>query len=214
MKQQVETEIKLRVDDTRAIKRRLKALGFRRLINRHFESNRLFDFPDLSLAKARCLLRLRRVRGRTLLTFKGPPSSSTRFKVRREFETEVKGGLLEAVLATAGLRQVLRYDKYRTEYRRAGDARALEVMYDETPIGNFLELEGARRAIDRTARALGFSERDYVTASYVALYYAWCRGRGIKPGNMTFPGEKRRRGEPRSRLGGRMIWPGGPFLAL
>lgn len=194
MQQKLEIEIKLRVDDARAIKRRLKKLGFRRATPRHFESNRVFDFPNLALRRAGCLLRLRLARGRTLLTFKGPAGRSSRFKVRPEFEAEVKGGRLEATLAAAGLRQVLRYDKYRTVYRPAAGARAggIEAMYDETPVGNFLELEGTQRAIDQVARGLGFSRRDYITSSYVELYHRWCRERGIRPGDMVFRGAKRR----------------------
>ena len=194
MKHKVETEIKLRIDEPGDIKRRLKALGFGRVTGRHFESNRLFDFPNLTLRRNGCLLRLRLARGRTILTFKGPAAGgSSRFKVRPEFEAEVKGDRIEQAFAAGGLRQVLRYDKYRTEYRAAARERwrGLEAMYDETPIGNFLELEGTGPAIDQAARALGFSQSDYITSSYAELYHRWCWERGIKPGEMVFA--KRRR---------------------
>ena len=192
VKHKVETEIKLRIDDAGDIKRRLKALGFGRVTARHFESNRLFDFPNFTLGRNGCLLRLRRARGRTILTFKAPTVRSSRpsgrFKVRPEFEAEVNGRRLEQIFAAGGLRQLLRYDKYRTEYRAAagGRWRGLEAMYDETPVGNFLELEGTERAIDRAARALGFSHSDYITSSYAELYHRWCWNRGIKPGEMVF----------------------------
>jgi adenylate cyclase class 2 len=44
---------------------------------------------------------------------------------------------------------------------------------DETPIGEFLELEGEPGWIDRTARELGFSEADYITDTYGALFEAY-----------------------------------------
>src|SRR2546422_2128398 len=75
MKHHQETEIKLEVRDLGAIRRRLAALEFRPIEARHFESNVLFDFKDLRLRKARCLLRLRFAGGKSVLTFKGAPRS-------------------------------------------------------------------------------------------------------------------------------------------
>ncbi len=209
MERKQEIEIKLEVLEPRAVKGRLKELGFRRVTARHFESNCLFDFPDDALGRARCMLRLRRARGRTIVTLKGAPVRSRRYKVRTEVETEVKdGGRLEEILETAGLREVFRYDKYRTEYdlgvesgerggqrgsirrklrARGEDAGPGSVVYDETPIGNYLEIEGPKRWIDRVARQLGFVPRDYITLSYAALYYQKRREAGKRRENMVFP---------------------------
>ena len=209
MERKQEIEIKLEVRDPKAVKRRLRDFGFRLVKARHFESNRLFDFPDGTLGRARCLLRLRRATGKTIVTFKGAPVRSRRYKVRTEVETEVKDGRrLGEMLETAGLREVFRYDKYRTEYglgleggegggqrgsvrRKLGvrgkDARVGKVVYDETPIGNYLELEGPKRWIDRVARQLGFRPKDYITLSYAALYYQKRQEAGKQPQNMVFP---------------------------
>ncbi|MGE5327185.1 MAG: CYTH domain-containing protein, partial [Deltaproteobacteria bacterium] len=73
-----ETEIKLPVAHRGEIRRRLKALGFRVVEARRFESNRLFDFPDQRLRNTRRVLRLRLVDRDCLLTFKGPPLKSQR----------------------------------------------------------------------------------------------------------------------------------------
>jgi adenylate cyclase, class 2 len=200
-----EIEIKLEVRDPEAIKRRLKELGFRRVQARHFESNRLFDFPDGALGRARCLLRLRVAGGKALLTFKGAPAQSRRYKVRREVEAQVPDAdLLREILEDIGLEEVFRYDKYRTRYaapRRGSGAGQGEIVYDETPIGNYLELEGPRRWIDRMARGLGFGPRNYVTLSYAALYLLKCQATKKQPGNMLFGGRERAdRG--RAQLGG------------
>ena len=45
--------------NARTLKRRLAEVGFRQVRARHFETNYLFDFPDLRLLKANCLLRVR-----------------------------------------------------------------------------------------------------------------------------------------------------------
>jgi adenylate cyclase class 2 len=60
------------------------------------------------------------------------------------------------------------------------------VLLDETPIGNFVEIEGTPRWIDHSARLLGFSAKDYITRSYGYLYLAYCRERRIRPKDMLF----------------------------
>jgi len=44
------------------------------------------------------------------------------------------------------------------------------VMVDETPIGNFLEIEGDPAGIDAVAARLGFARSDYITDSYHRLF--------------------------------------------
>jgi len=138
------------------------------------------------------MLRLRFTDHQGLLTFKGAPLSSGQYKVRREIETGVGDGhRLEAILQELGLQEVFRYEKYRTvfaEARRSKKAGSALLLYDETPIGNYVELEGSKRWIDRIARALGYSRKDYIPASYGALYRQNCLQRGKKPGNMVFAG--------------------------
>lgn len=185
-----ETEVKLAVRDLRAIRRRLRELDFQTLQARHFETNDLLDSEDLRLWKARCLLRLRRTRGEWLLTFKGAPAASRRYKIRPEVETRVEDGArLTEIFAVLGLRPMFRYEKYRTTYverARAGRADAPLLVLDETPIGTYLELEGPRRWIDRVAVRLGYHRDDYITASYGALYREYCRREGVPPTNMVF----------------------------
>jgi adenylate cyclase class 2 len=185
-----ETEIKLEVRDPRALRRRLRELGFRAVEARHFETNAMFDFPDLRLWKARCLLRLRRADKHWFVTFKEAPLRSRRYKIRREIDVRVEdGALLREVLETLGLREAFRYEKYRTVYTREAGGSKTEaplLVYDETPIGNYLELEGPQRWIDQVAGQLGYRPEDYITASYASLYRQKCRAGGEKPGNMVF----------------------------
>ncbi len=191
MKHRHETEIKLAVRDAREIRWRLAELGFRPVRGRHFESNYLYDFPDLRLRKSRCLIRIRFAGDKGLLTFKGAPVGSRDYKIRREVETFVEDGhQLAEILLQLGLRQVFCYEKFRTIYAPRGKRDAEEaphVVFDETPIGNYLELEGPQRWIDEVARQLGFSRRDYITESYAALYRRKCQLQGKTPKDMVFP---------------------------
>jgi adenylate cyclase class 2 len=185
-----ETEIKLPVTDLAAVRRKIRSLGFTPVAARHFESNILYDFQDLRLRNSRCLLRLRRARQEWVLTFKGPPTASRHYKSRPEIETRVENGeRLQAILQRLGLEKVFRYDKYRTVFapaaRKRGSRAALLVL-DETPIGNYLELEGPQTWIDRVAGQLGYRRQDYITASYGALYRAHCERQGKPLDNMIF----------------------------
>jgi adenylate cyclase class 2 len=180
-----EIEVKLAIDDADDARRRLGAAGAVALAARSFEDNRLYDDAARSLKGAGRLLRLRSVGGRTVLTFKarpeGPPGD-TRYKVRDEYETEVAdAGAIDQVLRALGYEPAWRYQKYRQPYHLG----AVEVLLDETPVGNFLELEGPPDAIDAAARALGYSPADYDTRTYRELHQA--RTGREEPGDMVFP---------------------------
>jgi len=180
----LETEIKLEVDDPASTKRQLAKLGFAIVRRRVLEINTIFDTTESALLRARKLLRLRQAGSRRTLTFKGPPVAS-RYKSREEIESGFADDkAMRLILAGLGYKPVFRYEKYRTEFAQPGQAGA--VMLDETPIGGFLELEGSPRWIERTARALGKSPAEYITASYGALYRKHCQARGVTPGNMVF----------------------------
>jgi len=179
-----ETEIKLAVESTPAARRLLRAAGFTVSRRRVFESNVIFDTPQLTLCRADTLLRVRNAGGLSTITYKGRPAVA-RYKSREELELEIAdAGTMGAIIERLGLDPVFRYEKYRTEYRqRRGAGMA---MLDETPVGVYLELEGEPRWIDRTARQLGFGERDYIVRSYARLYLEWCRRKRIKPEDMVF----------------------------
>jgi adenylate cyclase class 2 len=181
----VEIEIKLRLaGDLAQIRKKLGSAGFHVRKRRVFESNILFDNRKRTLRKHGRLLRVRRIGDQALLTFKGP-SQRSRYKKRWEIETHLRdSSAIEAIFAHVGYHPVFRYEKFRTEYgTRSGGGK---VLLDETPIGNFLELEGGPKWIDRTARRLGFSMRDYINRSYGYLYLAYCRERRIPPKDMVF----------------------------
>jgi adenylate cyclase, class 2 len=211
-----ETEIKLRVNDVKEFRATLKRLGARSVFSgtgRVHELNILFDTPGKDRAKRGELLRIRTEKPesrsskrsepkteRALLTFKRPLTTSAhasagallrqRHKVREEIELQVlDADALAKIFEGLGMRGWFRYEKFRTTFRLPKSlrwAKGLLVELDETPIGTFIELEGPLQAIDRVARALGFSKRDYIVTSYLDLYLQECRQRGEKPGHMLF----------------------------
>jgi adenylate cyclase class 2 len=179
-----ETEIKLPLPSIPALRRKLPGLGFRLLHRRALEINIVLDTPDFAMRRTRTLLRLRKAGSRQVLTYKGPPSPG-KHKSREELEqpvADLEG--MQQILMRLGYAPAFRYEKYRTEYSQDTGAGVLQI--DETPIGNYLELEGPPRWIDGTARALGYKPADYITASYGRLYLDYCAANGVEPSKMVF----------------------------
>jgi adenylate cyclase class 2 len=165
-------------------KRMLYRAGFRIHKRRLFEDNFVFDTPDGRLRSGAMLLRLREAGGKAIVTFKGRPIES-KHKSREELETIVaNGAAARLIIERLGFRQIFRYQKYRSEYKQP--SRSGTATLDETPIGVYVELEGQPAWIDRTARILGFAERDYINRSYGGLYLDWCRQNRRKARDMVW----------------------------
>ena len=182
----IETEVKIRLADTVAAKLRLADAKFTISVPRRFESNTLYDTADLQLKRAQNLLRLRQVGAESIVTWKGP-SIPGPHKIRPELETTI-GSLptFDQILRALGYEPTFRYEKYRTEFKQTPLGNDGVVTLDETPIGDFFELEGTPEWIDRTAALLGFERAAYVLSSYGRLYLDHCAANGLEPGNMVF----------------------------
>ena len=182
MAQHEEVEIKFRVDDVRALTRRLRASPLRMITPRTREMNTLYDLPSRALRHRGELLRLRKYGAEWILTHKAKGSIG-RHKTRVETETAIADGTkLEAILLALGYRPTFRYEKFRAEW---SDGRG-KVVVDETPIGNFGEIEGPPRWIDQTARQLGIEPAQFLTANYTGLFFEWKRHNRSPAREMTF----------------------------
>lgn len=162
----LEIEVKVRVADLKAIREQLPALGAVPDKERYHEINTLFDFRSGILYEKREALRLRAVGKKAFLTFKGTPQKSRKFKVREEFETEVKNlKQLQKILKALGLIPVFRYEKYRTIFKKG----RLKICLDETAAGNFIEFEGEREKIVRFSRLLRIFKKEWIKLDYIQL---------------------------------------------
>jgi adenylate cyclase class 2 len=180
----METEVKIRLADPQAFKSRLVEAGFYVSVARALEINDLYDTPDRSLRRQGMLLRLRRVGDESKITWKGAGVAGPH-KSRPELETSIGSfEVLAEILKQLGFERIFRYEKFRTEYENGREHSVVTV--DETPIGNYIEIEGEPEWIDGTARQLGFSANDYILASYGQLYLDHCRQHGLEPGDMIF----------------------------
>ncbi len=161
-----ETEVKIRIQDPKAVRAKLLNAGAVLSRELHHESNVLYDYPDGALRAGHRALRLRVAGKRGTLTFKGPPQGARSFKVREEHETQVHSpSQTRKILGGLGLRPVFSYEKRRTVFRKG----RLTICLDETSAGTFLELEGRRHEIVRFAKSLGFGRADFIKTDYIEL---------------------------------------------
>jgi adenylate cyclase, class 2 len=197
-----EIELKFPVDDPTILQALLPQLGFRLDTPRSFEQNTLYDSPDRHLQEQRQLLRLRQYAGAWTVTHKRPPSAQEiqeasgnpdRYKVRIETETEVEDGAAMAEIFTRlGYGPVFRYEKFRTEWShpvQVNEGTGLvtgHLVVDETPIGNYAELEGPVDWIDAMLAQLGIDHGRCLTESYGRLFLAWKERTGSPAENLTF----------------------------
>jgi len=177
-----EIEIKFQVENLRRLGSALQASGFRLVTRRRHEMNTLYDLPGGVLRARKELLRLRKYGTEWTLTHKSK-GERARHSSRVELETGVADGKkMDAILRALGYAPSFRYEKFRAEWSDRKGA----VVVDETPIGNFCEIEGAPRWIDATAKKLGVSAGDYITKNYATLFAEWKEHTKNRAEEMTF----------------------------
>lgn len=162
----LEIEVKIKINNTKHITEKILDQGATLLRARYFEKNTLYDYSSRELYKKQQALRLREINKRTILTFKGPQHKSRKFKIREEYETEVRDRKqIKKIFKSLGLSPAFHYEKTRTIYKK----KRLKICLDETPIGNYLELEGTQGDIVKFAQALGFSKKEFINLDYIQL---------------------------------------------
>ncbi len=179
-----EVEIKFRITNLKDLTAMLGAAGFHLVTPRTHEMNTLYDLPQDVLRARGALLRLRDYGDKWTLTYKDKSASQGKHKSRPEIETRVENGPAMAdLLGALGYQPRFGYEKFRSEW----SDHLGHVVLDETPIGNFGEIEGAPDWIDRVAARLGITEKQYITASYSELFAEWKRKTGSNADHMLFP---------------------------
>lgn len=182
--QPVEVEVKFFLEDHGKLRERLAEVGAALHVPRVYERNVRFDTPQESLLGRQELLRLRQD-SRARLTFKGPSAadSASEAKVREEIELDVADfDRMSAILQRLGFIPVQTYEKYRETYHW----RDVEIVLDEMPYGNFVELEGAESDLKSVAAALGLDWSRRVLANYLGLMELCRRSFDLPFTDLTF----------------------------
>ena len=138
-----------------------------------FEENTLYAGGQLDVSRQ--VLRLRRVGGRAVLTYKERGDSASSVKRYREDETTVDdAAALADILDALGFTPSLVYEKRRATWQLKG----AEIVVDELPFGLFLEIEGEETVITEVEELLGLTEADAEMDTYPHMARRYGRQRG------------------------------------
>ena len=190
--QNAEIELKFPVVTPSDLEAMLPGLGFHLETPRTFEHNTLYDTPERTLRSRHQLLRIRQYGPVYTLTHKRQPENAddSVYKTRIETETTLAdGAALAEVFSQLGYQAAFVYEKFRTEWSYPLDAagqKHAHLVIDETPIGNWAELEGPTEWIDRMLVALQVDPHTRITDSYGKLFQLWKERTGSPATDLTF----------------------------
>ncbi|MEO5859182.1 MAG: class IV adenylate cyclase [Pyrinomonadaceae bacterium] len=161
----IETEKKYRLSPKRLdeITNRLHEVGaeFRKEV---FEVNYQHRGGDMDERGA--TLRLRKIGDFTVLTYKEKIKTVDGTKQRVEYETSVADvDAMENIIERLGYKLTAVYEK-RRKYWDLGD---VEVVLDELPFGQFMELEGTSEDIEKVEGLLKLKEAEFEPRGYPRL---------------------------------------------
>lgn len=162
-----EVEVKIYVPQLEPIRHHLEALGAELTHPRVYERNIRYDDENGRLATQHIVLRLRED-SRVRVTYKEPATVERGISSREEVEVEVDDfDNMELILSKLGLHPALIYEKYRTTYEFMG----AEVVLDELPYGNFVEVEASNSTlIERVLKKIGLQDVKRREHSYAKLF--------------------------------------------
>jgi adenylate cyclase class 2 len=178
-----EIEVKFYINDSAALKIRLEKIGASVILPRVYEQNLRFDIHDGALTREHRVLRLRKDR-RSWLTYKGPALEKDAVSIREEIEFEVSNFESARLLLEAlGYQVSIVYEKYRTTY----EFYDTEIVLDEMPFGNFVEIEGPDApTIQLVAANLRLNWKARCIESYMVLFNRLLENRDLSIQNLTF----------------------------
>lgn len=131
-----------------------------------FEVNEIYGGAFLD--EKRAVLRVRKIEGKTILTFKQRIKNNSAFKRQIEYETEVSDvAAIEAIIESLGFEKTLIYEKKRQTWK----LRNVEIVLDELPYGLFMEIEGRITDITLVEMLLEAEELQAVDETYPQMTF-------------------------------------------
>lgn len=177
-----ETEVKLYVPYLEAVQARLETIGAELTAPRVYERNVRYDNAERTMTPAGIVLRLRQDT-RARLTYKAEGDVKNGITSRFEAEVEVSDfEAMETILDRLGYTPYMIYEKYRTTFELDG----AEIVLDEMPYGNFVEIEGDEGTIEKVINRLGLQKVTRYDGSYSVLFERARRALGLTFTDLTF----------------------------
>ncbi len=162
-----EIEVKFYVKNLKKLEARLRELKARLIQPRVHEMNLRFDTATHELGRQQRVLRLRQDE-QVRFTYKGPSRNESGVLSRTEVEVTVDDfDRARQFLEALGFEKSFFYEKYRTTY----DLDESHIMFDDTPLGSFIEVEGqSAESVHALSEKLGLNWGAAIGTSYSALF--------------------------------------------
>jgi len=155
----IETEVKIKVDDSK-LEEMTSFLG-----NPEF-----FDQTNIFYQVGNGFLRLRREKGKAIITYKGERIED-KFGSREEIELSLEGeeqiDVLRKMFGKMGMNETLYYHKKRAQF----DFGLCKIFLDRTSKGCFVEIEANYdKNIEKAMAFFGLEEKDIEKRSYFEMF--------------------------------------------
>jgi adenylate cyclase class 2 len=165
----LEVEVKFFVSDLSLVRQRLLAMGAEIHKPRVFERNIRYDNGWNGLQQRGAILRLRQDT-EAIMTYKGIPDGhhvdNDAARIREELEVTLSDfDMAHLILERLGFEAKQTYEKHRETF----SLEDVEIVLDEMPYGDFVELEGDVAALHRVSTALGLDWERRILANYLGL---------------------------------------------
>lgn len=184
-----EIEIKIKLDDAEALKKKVQASGGKKL-REELQHDVMYDDGKGFFDAENCL-RLRFIPSEGwYLTLKNKPSSHDYFLTRKELETKIDSGdVMDLILRDLG------FTPYRIKEKQAiyYDLNGVHLRFDKMPfLGDFIEIETEEDKIKKIVGQLGLNLNQGTSKDYTTLFHEFLKTNGLPPEiPQTFEEEKK-----------------------
>lgn len=172
----IETEVKIEIDSVEQIRQKLVEMKAELFKKKALQTDIYLDNGRLR-KKDQTL----KIRDNAILVYKGHSQKRKNIRSSEEIEVMVdNGSYILHLLEKLGYTRYWKKELYRECYLY----HMTQICIDETPMGNFIEIEGKKEDIINIAKQLGFSQKHFIADGYGKL---WKKKNKNKQVDMVFP---------------------------
>ncbi len=161
-----EIEVKIQLNKKENIAKKLKALGWEK--RKSYTQTTYGFFSDDSIEKG-IFPRIRMENKVPVFTVKVKNNKKkSEYFERDEYSVKIsdlRNGV--KILQLLGYKRIRKFTKFREEW--FFNKKSIKITVDRLYFGNFLEIEGSKKEIEKTIKDLGFQDRRKFTKAYLAL---------------------------------------------
>jgi len=182
-----EIEIKVRLNDKKAVQKKLLSLGWT-IESLNFQREHRITDKNNTLGEKGIFPRTRKEGTVSTFTIKVNPEGkfkssdlNKKYFKRLEYDVGVEDAdKMAEVLYILGLTEQRVLEKYRQTWTKTDKDYGLKIVIDFLSFGNYIELEGKEEEIEKMINALELSGEERIPLAYWRVYKIYCEKNGLK----------------------------------